>query len=84
MEEKEFVVFEVTAKDGTTVTMAVVDEFDFENKHYIAASRVVDDTVSDEGVYIYRAKITDDDFVAEKIMNAIEYEKVVTAYTEME
>ena len=34
---EEYVTFYVTAKDGSEVEMAVVDEFDFEKKHYVAA-----------------------------------------------
>lgn len=83
-EEKEFVIFTVTASDGTEVSMAIVDEFDFENKHYIVSARVIDDAVSDEGQYIYRARITEDDFVPEKITNMVDYERIVKAYMEME
>ncbi|MCQ2543346.1 MAG: DUF1292 domain-containing protein [Lachnospiraceae bacterium] len=83
-EEKEYVIFTVTASDGSQVAMAIVDEFDFENKHYIVSARVIDDTISDEGQYIYRAKITGDDFVPEKITNMVDYERIVKAYMEME
>lgn len=83
-EEKEFVIFTVTASDGTEVSMAIVDEFDFENKHYIVSARVIDDVVSDEGQYIYRARITEDDFVPEKITNMVDYERIVKAYMDME
>ena len=80
----DYVVFTVKASDGSEVEMAIVDEFDYENKHYIVSVRVVDGAVSDEGQYIYRARITGDDFVAEKITNKIDYEKIVTAYMEMD
>lgn len=83
-EEKEYVIFTVTASDGSQVAMAIVDEFDFENKHYIVSARVIDDTISDEGQYIYRAKIAGDDFVPEKITNMVDYERIVKAYMEME
>lgn len=83
-EEKEYVVFSVTASDGREVLMAIVDEFDFENKHYIVSERVEGDTLCDDGQYIYRARMTDDDFTAEKITNAVEYERVVNAYMNME
>ena len=82
--ENEFVTFIVKAADGQDVEMAIVDEFDFENKHYIVAARVVDDAISNEGQYIYRAKITEDDFVPEKITNHVDYERIVNAYMEME
>jgi len=82
--ENEFVTFIVKAADGQYVEMAIVDEFDFENKHYIVAARVVDDAISNEGQYIYRAKITEDDFIPEKITNHVDYERIVNAYMEME
>ena len=82
--ENEFVTFIVKAADGQDVEMAIVDEFDFENKHYIVAARVVDDAISNEGQYIYRAKITEDDFIPEKITNHVDYERIVNAYMEME
>lgn len=83
-DDNEYVVFTVNASDGQEVTMAIVDEFDFENKHYIVSARVIDDVISDEGQYIYRAKITGDDFVPEKITNHVDYERIVNAYMEME
>lgn len=83
-EEKEYVVFTVKASDGSEVLMAIVDEFDYLNKHYIVSEKVEGDTLCDEGQYIYRAKITEDDFTAEKITNSVEYNQVVKAYMEME
>ena len=47
---QEYVIFTVTAQDGSEVEMAVVDEFDYDGKHYAAASRVVGDEISDDGV----------------------------------
>ena len=43
MEEmmEEYVTFHVTAKDGSDVEMAVVDEFDFEEKHYVVGAVVL-------------------------------------------
>ena len=51
MEEmmEEYVTFHVTAKDGSDVEMAVVDEFDYEEKHYVVGAVVKDDTIDDEG-----------------------------------
>lgn len=80
----EYVVFTVTAQDGSEVEMAVVDEFDFDGKHYVVASQVVGDEISDDGVYIYKAKMSGDDFTVEKITDAKEYDAVVKAYTEIE
>lgn len=87
MENKEFqeyTTFYVTAKDGAKVEMAVVDEFEFEHKNYVAAALIEGDTINEEGIYIYKAKIVDDEIVAEKITNKVDYERVVKAYMEME
>lgn len=81
---QEYVTFYVTTQDGTKVEMAVVDEFEFEHKNYVAAALIEGDTINEEGIYIYKAKIVDDEIVAEKIMNKVDYERVVKAYMEME
>ena len=80
----EYVTFTITAKDGSEVEMAVVDEFEFEKKNYIVAALVKDDSIDDEGQYIYRCHITEDGFKAEKISNALDYERIAKAYMEME
>ena len=81
---QEYVTFYVTTQDGTKVEMAVVDEFEFEHKNYVAAALIEGDTINEEGIYIYKAKIVDDEIVAEKITNKVDYERVVKAYMEME
>lgn len=85
-EFEEYVTFFVTAQDGSEVEMAVVDEFEFEKKNYIVAAKIVGDEIDEEGQYIYRCRMVDGEegFKAEKITNAIDYEKVVNAYMEME
>ena len=82
--ENEYVVFTITASDGQEVEMAIVDEFDYEHKHYIVAAKVVDDQISDEGQYIYRAKLIGDSFEVEKITSRSDYEEIAKAYMEME
>ena len=76
--------FVVTDKDGNEVEMAVVEEFRCDGKTYVAGSRIIGDEISDEGVYIYRARLIDDEIVAEKITDADEYEAVVQMYMELE
>ena len=83
-EYKEYITFNVTTKDGKEVEMAVVDEFDYENKHYVVGSLVEDDEIKEEGQYIYRCVIKDDEFTVQKITREFEYKKVVEAYMEME
>lgn len=81
---EEYITFTITAKDGSQVEMAVVDQFEFEKKNYVVAARIVGDEIDGEGSYIYRCRMTEDGFKTEKITNAIDYEKVVQAYMEME
>lgn len=83
-EVTEYVTFHVKAKDGSDVEMAVVDEFDFENKHYVVGAVVKADTILDDGRYIYRSVIKGDDFTVEKITREFEYNKVVNAYMSMD
>ncbi|MBR2948529.1 MAG: DUF1292 domain-containing protein [Lachnospiraceae bacterium] len=80
----EYVTFTVTARDGSEVEMAVVDEFDFEGKHYVVGAVVQDDTILDDGRYIYLSKIEKDGFTVEKITREFEYKRVAEAYMEME
>jgi len=84
METREYVTFHITAKDGSDVEMAVVDEFDYENKHYVAGAVIRDDVIQDDGIYIYRCVMQGDDFKVEKITREFEYNKVVEAYMNME
>ena len=80
----EYITFHVTSKDGAEVEMAVVDEFDFENKHYVVGALVEDDTINEEGLYIYRSIIEGDDFKVEKIAREFDYKRIAKAYMEME
>ncbi|MCQ2558831.1 MAG: DUF1292 domain-containing protein [Oscillospiraceae bacterium] len=81
--EKEYIVFNVTTKSGRELEMAVLDEFDFEHKDYVAAGQIVDDTVDDNNIFIYRVKTTEDDFVVSEIDDPEEYEKVGQAYLDL-
>ena len=83
-EFQEYVTFHVTAKDGSDVEMAVMDEFDFENKHYVVGAVVKDDTILDDGRYIYRAVVNEDDFTVEKIGREFEYKRIAEAYMNMD
>ena len=82
-EFKEYATFTVTAASGEEVELAVVDEFEFEHKNYVAAARIIDETIDEEGLFLYRVKLGTDDFVAEKITDPAEYEKVSKAYMEL-
>lgn len=80
----EYVTFEVTAKDGTVVEMAVVDEFDFEKNHYVVGAVIEGDTINDDGRYIYRSVMQGEDFVVEKIKREFDYRRIAEAYMQME
>lgn len=83
-EYNEYVTFEVTAKDGTNVEMAVVDEFDFEGEHYVVGAVIEGDTINDDGRYIYRSVIEGDSFTVEKIKKEFDYRRIAKAYMSIE
>ena len=83
-EFQEYVTFHVTARDGSEVELAVVDELDFEDKHYVVGAVVEDDTINDEARYIYLSVIDGDDFTVEKIEKEFEYNRIAQAYLHME
>lgn len=80
----EYITFHVTSKDGADVELAVVDEFDFENKHYVVGAVVEDDTINEDGLYIYQSIIEGDDFKVEKIAREFDYKRIAKAYMEMD
>ena len=82
-EFQEYITFHVTAKDGTDVEMAVVDEFDFEKEHYVVGAIVEDDTINDDGRYIYRSVMNGDDFTVEKIKREFDYKRIAEVYLRM-
>lgn len=83
-EFNEYVTFQVTAKDGTEVEMAVVDEFDFEDKHYVVGAVVKDDTIQEDGGYIYESIVKGDSFTVEKIKREFDYKRIAKAYMDMD
>ena len=86
MENKvqEYVTFETTTKDGTTIEMAVVDEFEYKKQHYVAAAVINDDMINEDELYIYRSILSEDDFSAEQITDLKEYEEIANAYLDMQ
>lgn len=81
---QEYVTFEVTAKDGTKVEMAIVDEFDFEKEHYVVGALIEGDVINDDGRYIYRSVMNGEDFTVEKIKREFDYRRIAEAYLSME
>ena len=85
-EYNEYVTFQVETKDGSMVEMAVVDEFDFENKHYVVGALIKDDEIIDDGRYIYKCVMTEgeEEFKVEKITREFEYKRIAEVYMSME
>lgn len=83
-EFNEYVTFSITTKDGEEVEMAVVDEFDFEDKHYVVGALIKDDEIQDDGSYIYESIIEGDEFRVEKIKREFDYKRIAQAYMHME
>lgn len=80
----EYVTFHITAQDGSDVEMAVMDEFDFEDEHYVVGAVVRDEEIVDDGRYIYRSVMDGDDFTVEKIKREFDYNRIAKAYMDME
>ena len=79
---EEYTVFTTKTKDGKEVEMAVVDEFEFEKKTYVAAALVEGETINEDGLYIFRAKVENGEFKAEKIHSQVDYQRICDAYME--
>ena len=83
-EFEEYLIFTVTDKNGAEVEMALVDEFDFEDEHYVVGAVVKDDTIDEEGRYIYKSVIKGDTFTVEKIKREFDYKRIAEAYMSMD
>ena len=81
---QEYVTFETTTKDGTSIEMAVVDEFEYKKQHYVAAAVINDDMINEDELYIYRSILSEDDFSVEQITDLKEYEEIANAYLYMQ
>ena len=82
-EMQEYATFTTTTKGGKEIEMAVVDEFEYERKHYVVGAIIEDETINEDGMYIYRSVINGEDFTVEKIDSEAEYMKIAQAYMEM-
>ena len=66
---------------GEETEFAILDDFTMGKDAYVAAGKVIDDEISDEGVYLF--KCFDNGDTIEKITDAEEYEKVAAYYVEL-
>lgn len=78
--DKEYIIFTDTTKSGEEIELAVVDEFEYERKYYVASALVKDDEIDENTVFLYRVKMKDEEYTFEKITDPKEYERVSRAY----
>lgn len=69
----------ITVSDGTEKEFAIMEEFDFEEKHYIVVSPVENNEIK-EGLYIYRAIVSGEELEVSRIEDVAEFEKVSVYY----
>lgn len=73
----------ITVSDGSEKEFAIMEEFDFGEKHYIVVSPVENNEVLGD-LYIYRAVVTGEELEVSRIEDAAEFEKVSVYYESME
>ena len=83
-EFQEYATFVVTTRDGSKAELAVVDEFEFENKQYVVGALIEGDVINDDARYIYEADVKDDELVVKKIAKEFDYNRLANAYLHME
>ena len=83
-EMREYATFTTTNKEGNEIEMAVVDEFEFEHKNYVVGALIEEDTVKEDGLFIFKVKEAKEEIIVEKISSQTEYQKIAEAYMEME
>lgn len=77
---EEFETFLTTSKSGEELEMAVIDKFEYEGKHYVVASLVVDDEVDDSNCFVYRSIKLGEEIQVSKIEDIDEYERISSYY----
>lgn len=83
-EFREYATFTTTNKEGNEIEMAVMDEFEFEHKNYVVGALIEENTIQEDGLFIFRVKEIREDIQVEKISSQTEYQKIAQAYMEME
>ncbi|MBQ7775401.1 MAG: DUF1292 domain-containing protein [Lachnospiraceae bacterium] len=76
---EEYTTFILEMSDKKKHEFAIVEEFDFEEKHYILVSEVKGDEIT-EGVYMFRGETKGEDFFVEEIEDKEEYARATAAY----
>lgn len=71
--------FSITMEDGADQEYAIMDEFDFENNHYLVVSPISGDEI-EEDIFLYRSREDGEDLIVDYIEDESEYEKAAAAY----
>lgn len=83
MEQKEvfeeYTTFTLEMSDKKVHEFAIVEEFDFDKKHYLLVSEVKEDEIT-EGVYLFRDDTQGEEFFVTQIEDKQEYARAVAAY----
>lgn len=72
----------IPLSNGQEQEFAIMDEFTFENRHYIAVSVVSGDEIQ-EGLYLYRATPVGEQLDISMIDDEEEFEKVTSYYEKL-
>lgn len=71
--------FSITMEDGTDQEYAIMDEFDFEDHHYLMVSPISGDEI-EEDIFLYRSREDGEDLIVDYIEDEKEYERAAAAY----
>lgn len=71
--------FSITMEDGSDQEYAIMDEFDFEENHYLVVSPISGDEI-EEDIFLYRSREDGEDLIVDYIEDEEEYKKAAAAY----
>lgn len=69
--------------NGKTMEWAITEEFEFEGKTYIVCAEVIEDALSDEGLYIFEGISEGEEITVRNIDSEEEYNRVIDAYCKL-
>lgn len=67
MQYEEFETINIELKDGSEAEFAILDRFDYEEKSYVVVARVVNDEISQDGLFIYQAEDAGDEITVTEL-----------------
>lgn len=80
----EYEVITIPISDGTEREFAILNTFQVEEVDYMAVALIKDDTIQENGIFLYRYSTAEDgDIIVEQITRPAEYKKVSAAYMKL-